>query len=119
MLPTDQIAISTPASSGRPCSRANAGIAISIAPNAKPTGSIESTSVWMPGERSAPRRPSAGASTSPARAGSAGDGGDSERRGGVDRDHERRREQRADEEDQLRQDRVDRERAADQRGVAA
>ena len=53
-LPTDQIAISTPASWRLPSASANAGSTTSIAPNEKPTGSIAMTIVCSPGDRRAP-----------------------------------------------------------------
>ena len=56
-LPSAHSATSTPASSGSPSWSANAGSATSSAPNAKPTGSIDATSVRIPGIASAPSRP--------------------------------------------------------------
>ena len=64
-LPSDQIAISGPASAGLPSDSPNAGNATSAAPTQKPIGSVVATSVRTPGLRSAPRRPPVSCAWSP------------------------------------------------------
>src|SRR3954471_16215818 len=56
-LPSDQIASRTPDHARLAMSSLNAGSVTSIAPKQKPSGSVTSTSVCRPGERSAPSQP--------------------------------------------------------------
>ena len=64
-LPSDQIAISGPASARSPTDSPNAGNVTSAAPTQKPIGSVVATRVRTPGLRSAPSRPPVSCPCSP------------------------------------------------------
>ena len=72
-LPSDHTASSTPAHARLAMSSLNAGSVTSIAPKQKPSGRVTRTSVWRPGDRSAPSQPSLRASGSGAHPREGGD----------------------------------------------